>query len=492
MRFLREISSAMLVQPPPALSNAARRTRAASRFPFLLSYTAAETGEPSEFAKALETLRSNSENAAPQNEFRVGDEPIHSFPGFTRLFAADFFQLDAPQGSSSLLEFLPQPTPDSDAHEDVLRSRVSDLVVLLKQGTRSSLFHDVIINLLTPTNLGLCIENFFQYAYRHVPIVHKPSFVVANAESSLLLSVFVVGAIWSYPRDTYFMVLDVIELVEQCIFESSLFISLRGPTRSSLNPHSPGVLSLLQAATMIVSISLALPNADHRQRFRSQRFTDLVSATRLLRAGAEKTSHTWTNINFEWTEYIISESCSRVVYYVYLLDCHISTIYAVLPRVSVLEMQASLPSNESTFGAENAEICQERLSSDLAAPQYSLVNLVQKLMAVESTGLELCRLTAFPLFLTIEALQTMIFTAKTQLLDTFQPVCFERALKRWKALWDNCQDIQTLSKEVGFMVHAEEVWLLAQKVLKSDASRLISRFGVNDMAQVRQWLTELD
>lgn len=42
------------------------------------------------------------------------------------------------------------------------------------------------------------------------------------------------------------------------------------------------------------------------------------------------------------------------------------------------------------------------------------------------------------------------------------------------------------------MVHAEEVWLLAHKVLKSDASNLIARFGVNDMAQVRQWLKELD
>lgn len=91
-----------------------------------------------------------------------------------------------------------------------------------------------------------------------------------------------------------------------------------------------------------------------------------------------------------------------MVYYVYLLDCHISTIYAILPRISVVEMQACLPSNESTFSAENAEMCQERLLSDLAAPQYSLVNLVQELMAFESTSLELCRLTAFPLFLTIE------------------------------------------------------------------------------------------
>lgn len=293
------------------LNNAGTATRAASKVPFLLSYTAAEVGNPNDFANALETLRSNTESGVPQDESHGGDEPIHSFPIFTQLFAAEFFQLDVPQGSSSVLEFLPQPTPDSDAHEDILRSCASDLVVLLKQASESSLFHDFITNLLTPTNLGSCIENFFQHAYRHVPIVHKPSFALANTENSLLLSIFVVGAIWSYPRDTYFMVLDVIELVERCIFGSLLFTKLQDPGISSLNPRSSGILSLLQAATMMVSISFALPNAGHRQRFRNQRFTDLVSVARLLRVGSENTSYTWTNVNFDWADYISSESYSR-------------------------------------------------------------------------------------------------------------------------------------------------------------------------------------
>jgi hypothetical protein len=90
------------------------------------------------------------------------------------------------------------------------------------------------------------------------------------------------------------------------------------------------------------------------------------------------------------------------------------------------------------------------------------------------------------------ALQAMVFTAKTQLLENPQSVRFERALTRWKEIWDRSRDVRSSPREVGFMVHAEEVWLLAQKVLKSDASELISRFGVNDMAQVRRWLAELD
>lgn len=67
----------------------------------------------------------------------------------------------------------------------------------------------------------------------------------------------------------------------------------------------------------------------------------------------------------------------------------------------MLEMQASLPSNESAFRAENAEVCHRQLSNNLAAPQYSLAELVKGLMADESTGLEMSKLTAFPLFLAI-------------------------------------------------------------------------------------------
>jgi hypothetical protein len=90
------------------------------------------------------------------------------------------------------------------------------------------------------------------------------------------------------------------------------------------------------------------------------------------------------------------------------------------------------------------------------------------------------------------ALQAMIFTAKTQMLENTQAVHCERALARWKEAWDLSRDLRSSPEEVGFMIHAEEVWLLARKVLKSDASKLIPLFGVHDMAQVRRWLYELE
>lgn len=65
-------------------------------------------------------------------------------------------------------------------------------------------------------------------------------------------------------------------------------------------------------------------------------------------------------------------------------------------------MQAPLPSHESAFGAETAEECRETLFGDHSAPQLSLVDVVRSLMAVEYTSQNLRKLTAFPLFLTVE------------------------------------------------------------------------------------------
>lgn len=85
----------------------------------------------------------------------------------------------------------------------------------------------------------------------------------------------------------------------------------------------------------------------------------------------------------------------------------------------------------------------------------------------------------------------MVFTAKTQLIDQDQKGRIERALARWKETWDISRVTRAASRHTGFMVHGEEVWLLARKMLRSDVSKLISRFEVDDMSQVRRWLAEL-
>lgn len=82
----------------------------------------------------------------------------------------------------------------------------------------------------------------------------------------------------------------------------------------------------------------------------------------------------------------------------------------------------------------------------------------------------------------------MIYTAKAQMIEIAESKRFERALARWKFIWD----LSEKGHVGGFVAHSEEVWLLAHKFLQADIASLVSRFGVDDMAQARRWAIELN
>ncbi|KAH6637379.1 hypothetical protein C7974DRAFT_389401, partial [Boeremia exigua] len=338
-----------------------------TRVPFFLSYATAQPGDPKDFAQALETLKEASNGTTADEELDRNQVFSQAIPMFVPFFPAELFHYDVPHESYSS-DIITQGLHTPDLYDEIFRRRAGELIHLVENAGRTASRppSDTVAMLLTPGNLALCVESFFRNAYRHVPIVHPPSFSSTSAELPLLLGVFVVGAVWSYPRDTYFMVLDIVELIEECIFGGNDFQELLDPIPEGSRTTSPRMLSLLQAATMLVSISFAFPNLVHRRRFREQRFSDLISAIRLLQGDgtiSRLTKLTEAATSFDWKEYIVKESYNRVIYYTYLLDCHISILHATLPRLSVVEMKASLPSNESAFGSTDAETCLDKLKS---------------------------------------------------------------------------------------------------------------------------------
>jgi hypothetical protein len=92
---------------------------------------------------------------------------------------------------------------------------------------------------------------------------------------------------------------------------------------------------------------------------------------------------------------------SSLIYYIYLLDSHISILYATLPHIPVLEMQACLPTDESAFQEASPEACRARFSCTQLVPRVSLVDLLQRLMGTDPISSQLSELTTFALFLTI-------------------------------------------------------------------------------------------
>ena len=308
---------------------AAKGIGTTSRVPFLLSYTAAGAGDPNDFAHALETLKNANENAATQQMVSTEQTSPHTFPLLLPFFPAELYDCELSNGPNLSTEFQTYDAEEQDAHDHVLQDRVGKLISLVEITGRNSISppESTVSALFTPSNLSLCIESFFRNAYKHVPIVHEPSFEVETINLQLLLSVFVVGAVWSYPRDTYFMVFDVIEMVERCIFESDIFQDVLNNGTNSEHVSLSTILSLAQAATMLISISFAIPQSKHRRRLREGRFLDLISITRSLQAdsidcGASPLSLCNAGLPLDWEKYIAFETCNRFVHHPVLIQHH--------------------------------------------------------------------------------------------------------------------------------------------------------------------------
>jgi hypothetical protein len=279
---VQPVQGANLTTTERNLQVTAKAIATASRVPFLLSYTAAGAGDPNDFAHALETLKDTDDNAATEQVVPAEQTLPYTLPLLLPFFAAEMYDFELPNGPNHPTEAQPYDVEAQDPRDHVLRHRAGELMTLIASAGRNSTCppEPTVSAFFTPSNLSLCIESFFRNAYKHIPIVHEPSFEVKTANLQLLLSIFVVGAVWSYPRDTYFMVFDFVEVVEQCIFESENFqgVLKNGTKTEQVSPSD--FLSLTQAATILISISFAFPQSEHRRRFRERRFSDLTSVIR--------------------------------------------------------------------------------------------------------------------------------------------------------------------------------------------------------------------
>lgn len=283
-----------------------------TRVPFLLSYTAAENGK--DFAHALETFKEATHNASPNEKSNPAD--VGSFPTLLPLFATQMFDFDLSPAPPHSPVLAPQAQDFLDVSYNGIEPRIAEISTFLESlcEAASSTSPGAMEMLQTPADLAICIDSFFQNAYKHVPIVHRPTFAIESVELPLLLAIVVVGALWSYPRDTYFMVSDIVELAEKCVFESEVFVQLREFGPKSCPISLPRTLALLQAATVLMAISFSLPVYELRRRFREHRYPDLVALVRqlqgdLVKSGMGTTMH--ASQNFDWKRYLTIETSNR-------------------------------------------------------------------------------------------------------------------------------------------------------------------------------------
>lgn len=162
-------------------------------------------------------------------------------------------------------------------------------------------------DLFSAVNIVDFEQLYVQQFYRHCPIFHLPSTSIETVSLSLLMAVFMGGAILTYPRDTYHLAIGCLDLVEEYIF-NLLDIDMIGGGRGGGIPDEDeeegrllAFIEPVMAAIIVVCLQLSRNNAKIRRRLRTCRFPILVYAARSLSLFNVKHHSEPSETNFEVT-----------------------------------------------------------------------------------------------------------------------------------------------------------------------------------------------
>ncbi|KAH9207919.1 hypothetical protein DL95DRAFT_481807 [Leptodontidium sp. 2 PMI_412] len=432
-----------------------------------------------------EFLSNNLDNGQPNQQF-LNKQPqqnlLRSFqigaqPNWRYSFSSDRSSRDASSKDGSELS---GPTVVIERRLNELIMRLTDLYINLPKGhhARASTVGIESAGLFfTKSNLRIFLQTYFHHFYPHCPLLHIPSFDFGTASISLLLVIYLAGAIYSSLQDELILAQNFFDLAEEYIFQDQLFGQLkRGNLDKSASHDSSNALQTMQAAVSIIFLQNWGGNDVARRRIRTERFNRLVSAVRALR---------WTRARNDlfsqlpqespsledWHVFAANESRLRVLYYIFLLDSSFCIIYNYPPKMALAEITADLPCQEETFAASSALVCFQNvaLEKDSRFPSFGRVlELFLQDGISEETQSHVKALTTLHLFIIIQAIHIVLWTAQTTHLSHLSSHTLNNALSRWAAAWNarNCFRTSKQSKRPGFIKNAFDYCWLAKLILR--------------------------
>lgn len=171
------------------------------------------------------------------------------------------------------------PSPQSTAVvQAILNSTPSLQLTTQEQTDVSQHLH----SLFTPTKIEKLVNLYFEFWHPHCPIVHRPSFSVETAALPLLISMSLMGAMYSQVDRDFITAKPLLDIAEHYIFsledltpEFEIRQMLRAPPTTS--PEQSSVESLLafhhlQASYLMVCVQFWAGNSVSRKRAIEARF----------------------------------------------------------------------------------------------------------------------------------------------------------------------------------------------------------------------------
>ncbi|OQE18597.1 hypothetical protein PENSTE_c017G04256 [Penicillium steckii] len=377
-------------------------------------------------------------------------------------------------------------TPDNTINEfpkyqnsDILSQRSRELTQELQPfaictKSRANLKNAVDQALFSAANIRFFMHLYVQHHHKHCPIIHIPTYQAESASLPLLLATFLGGSMHSYPRDTWSLAVDCIDIAEAYMFSLPVFHA-DFQHNTILDAEMLKNYEVLKAVIILLQLQIGRNDPHVRRRVRYQRLPVLLHAARsisLLSTRHECRSN--ASEGSSWDAQL--ESRLRTAHWIFLLDSEFMISSRVPPITTILESTADLPCNEMKFsGNEPSSISNvPRLPSLREA-----IDLLMDEAWDESNNLVFGGTGVFGLFVVISGLHQVMFSAIASRTIQQISISIHRALSRWKTLWEEMIS-QTSNKEemesAGFMASANEMWFVTKAILQIDPEEYFGKF----------------
>ena len=220
------------------------------------------------------------------------------------------------------------------------------------------------------------LEHFSSFQ-GHFPIIHMPSFRIAEAYEGLLLAMICIGAVYS-ERISAGQVREMMEVAKAAIERNSELyaIAVQEKSGGAYDEQTASDSSELEQITAmyfmhIIFIWHGTPIQREKARREFPLVVTLVKRARLtlpttttplsaLHQPNISVEH-FSASSFDWSAWVEQEKRSRVLFGVFLLDSAMGLYFNTEPMLNSYEIQVPLPADDAAWDAKTATECAEAL-----------------------------------------------------------------------------------------------------------------------------------
>lgn len=265
-----------------------------------------------------------------------------------------------------------QDFPNWNFQNDPLKTASDSLIIfcnLPDRPTSNKMRHH-----LSPDNIKHFLERFSSF-HGHFPIIHMPSFRIAETYTGLVLGMVCIGAVYSSDRISPSDIREMMEIAKAAIeIRSSVYNKAADSTlgKGSIGQNA-GELEQISALHLMHLLFTWNGTPEQREEARRQ-LPFIVSLCRkagMLQptsTGAYSVLHQprftmdgFSLNQFDWPAWIEQEKRSRLMYIIFLADAANVLYFNSPPLFQLFEVQLPLPADDAAWDAKSGKECMEAL-----------------------------------------------------------------------------------------------------------------------------------